>query len=101
MLRVFTDERCLLHQAPRGYPEQPARLADVLAHLRARGWEVADAAAGPAPEDTWRAAVEALHDPGYVARFGRAAARGDALLDSADNPLSPGTWEAAWAAAGT
>jgi acetoin utilization deacetylase AcuC-like enzyme len=36
-----------------------------------------------------------------VARFSRAAERGDALLDSADNPLSSGTWEAAWAAVET
>ena len=101
MLRVFTDERCLRHEAPRGYPERPDRLAGILAHLAGRGGEMVDRAAGDAPEERARAAVEALHDPAYVARFGRAAARGDALLDSADNPLSPGTWEAAWAAAGT
>ena len=40
----------------------------------------------------------AVHDEGYVGRFERAALRGDSLLDSADNPLSPATWDAAWAA---
>jgi len=45
--------------------------------------------------------VLAVHDPVYVARFERAVARGDSLLDSADNPLSAGTWRASWAAAST
>ncbi len=43
-------------------------------------------------------AVAALHAAAYVERFRRAAERGDGLLDSADNPLSPGTWDAAWGA---
>ena len=48
--------------------------------------------------ETAREAVGALHEEGYVTRFQRAVARGDSLLDSADNPLSEGTWQAAWAA---
>src|SRR5688572_1870936 len=47
--------------------------------------------------DRAREAVAAVHEERYVDRFGRAAERGDSLLDSADNPLSDGTWEAAWA----
>jgi len=39
-----------------------------------------------------------VHDPIYIERFRRAVERGDGLLDSADNPLSPGTWSAAWGA---
>src|SRR5215208_2416421 len=101
MLRIFTDERCLRHEAPSGYPERADRLSSILAHLGGRGWEVVEGAAGVVPEETCREAVEALHDPEYVGRFERAAARGDSLLDSADNPLSPGTWEAAWAAVAT
>jgi acetoin utilization deacetylase AcuC-like enzyme len=121
MLRVVTDSRCLAHQAPRGYPERPARLAGILAHLRAAGVEILDlhpdaapeaagapaspaapAAAGAPPGEeppaaAW-AAVTALHPESYVRRFQRAAARGDAVLDSADNPLSPGVWPAAWGA---
>jgi acetoin utilization deacetylase AcuC-like enzyme len=95
-LRVFTDQRCLEHRAPRGYPERPERLAGILDHLRAGGWEIAgapDAAVEAAPP-----AVAAVHDPEYVERFQRAVLRGDSLLDSADNPLSAGTWDAAWAA---
>jgi acetoin utilization deacetylase AcuC-like enzyme len=100
-MRIFTDERCLLHEAPSGYPERPDRLSSIVGHLRGRGWEISEGAAGGSPEETYRAAVEAVHDLRYVARFGRAVARGDSLLDSADNPLSPGSWEAAWAAVGT
>jgi acetoin utilization deacetylase AcuC-like enzyme len=117
MIRVVTDSRCLGHQAPPGYPESPERLAGILQHLRGEGLEVVDlhpspplaAAAGqagpaPAPELDGEppplalAAVVALHAESYVRRFRHAAARGDALLDSADNPLSPGVWAAAWGA---
>jgi acetoin utilization deacetylase AcuC-like enzyme len=99
MVKVFTDDRCLRHAAPRGYPEKPERLSGVVAHLRAAGWEVTDDASQAAA--SFEEAVAAVHDPAYVSRFGRAAEREDSLLDSADNPLSPGTWPAAWAAVGT
>ena len=39
-----------------------------------------------------------MHHPEYVERFRRAVERGDSLLDSADNPLSDGTFTAARAA---
>jgi acetoin utilization deacetylase AcuC-like enzyme len=165
-VRVFTDSRCLGHQAPPGYPERPQRLAGILAHLRAAGLPVIDldpaqaAAAGPdepasaggsaggspagrapsapsaapvasaptapsapsvafaasvasvasapsaappgdpldPPDFPELAAITALHSAAYVRRFERAASRGDAILDSADNPLSPGVWPAARAA---
>jgi acetoin utilization deacetylase AcuC-like enzyme len=93
-VRVFTDPRCLGHRAPPGYPEQPQRLTAVLGGLRAAGWPVVEAA----DRADARAAVTAVHNAAYVDRFARAAERGDALLDSADNPLGPGTWEAAWGA---
>ncbi|HEX9669429.1 MAG TPA: histone deacetylase [Thermoanaerobaculia bacterium] len=104
-MQVFTDARCLEHTAPRGYPERPERLAAVLAHLRQRGHPLVEPAAGggagagtdePAPAS--REAVLRLHAPEYVERFRRAVERGDGLLDSADNPLSAGTWRAAWGA---
>jgi len=99
MIRVFTDPACLEHAAPPGYPERPERLSGVLAHLRQSGWPFAEAAEGSGiPAEAARAAVLALHDETYVGRFERAAARGDSLLDSADNPLSSGTWRAAWGA---
>jgi acetoin utilization deacetylase AcuC-like enzyme len=98
-LRVFTDLRCLEHAAPLGYPETPERLSGILKHLRAGGHgEVVCGAAGAGARRAAEAAVLALHDERYVQRFERAVARGDALLDSADNPLSAGTWNSAWAA---
>ena len=96
MIRIFTDPTCLEHVSPAGYPERPDRLSGILGHLRQNGWPVADGEGADA--ETARRAVLDLHDEAYVARFERAAARGDSLLDSADNPLSAGTWRASWAA---
>jgi acetoin utilization deacetylase AcuC-like enzyme len=98
MIRIFTDPACLDHRAPAGYPERPERLSGVVAHLRERDWPFAEAPAAGGDLEAERQAVAALHDEGYIARFERAAARGDSLLDSADNPLSAGTWKAAWGA---
>jgi acetoin utilization deacetylase AcuC-like enzyme len=96
MIRIFTDPLCLEHVAPRGYPERPDRLAGIVEHLRERSWPFAGPVeASPSPA---REAVLALHEELYVERFERAVARGDSLLDSADNPLSAGTWDAAWGA---
>ena len=99
MIRIFTDPRCLAHSSPPGYPERPDRLTGIVEHLRTRGWTFAEC--GGAAREQALEAVLALHEERYVQRFERAAARGDSLLDSADNPLSPGTWEAAWAAVET
>jgi acetoin utilization deacetylase AcuC-like enzyme len=99
MIRIFTDPLCLEHRSPPGYPERPERLSGVVAHLRERGWPFAgEEAGGGIGEQEAREAVLALHDERYVERFERAVARGDSLLDSADNPVSPGTWKAAWGA---
>lgn len=95
MVPVLTDLRGLQHGPFPGYPERPERLQRILDHLEAEGWPVENECRHPQA----RAVVESLHDPRYVARFERAVARGDGLLDSADNPLSAGTAEAAWGAA--
>ncbi|HET9229335.1 MAG TPA: histone deacetylase [Thermoanaerobaculia bacterium] len=97
LMRVFTDPRCLRHRAPRGFPEVAERLSGIVDHLRTRSWDLVE---GKWEGDA-RAAVLALHEERYVQRFERAAQRGDSLLDSADNPLSDGSWEAAWAAVET
>ena len=93
-MRVFTHPDCLLHAAPVGFPESPGRLRGILERLRRDGFEVVECADHPAVEE----AVEATHDEAYVERFRRAVERGDGLLDSADNPLSAGTWDSARAA---
>jgi len=94
MIPILTDPRCLDHGPFPGYPERPERLRRIFEHLELEGWPVERGFEHPQT----RSMVEALHDPRYVARFERAVARGDGLLDSADNPLSPGSAKAAWAA---
>ena len=118
MIRVFTSHRCLAHEAPGGYPERPARLRSILDHLEAvtsgsTGGPVSAGQIGLVDLDAdsqgmdrgeatetsdLLAAIGAVHDPRYVERVRCAVERGDGLLDSADNPLSAGTWEAALAA---
>ena len=93
MERVFTDPRCHGHLAPHGAPERPERLRDILHRLASEGRSIDDGTSGV--RDDIDGAVAALHHPDYVRRFAASVARGDGLLDSADNPLSPGTWEAA------
>ena len=92
--RVFTDPRCLDHISPAGFPEKPDRLIAILDHLRSVGFEVVE----PGPHTDTRQRVADTHDARYLERFRRAVERGDGLLDSADNPLCPATWEAASAA---
>lgn len=104
MLRVFTSRRCLAHTAPGGYPERPERLTAIVDHLR-RG-AASGAFAGALVEEADAAeiaaialgAIRAVHDERYVRRLQKAVARGDGLIDSADNPISAGTWDAAMAA---
>jgi acetoin utilization deacetylase AcuC-like enzyme len=97
-LGVFTSERCLEHRVPTGFPERPDRLRRIVDHLRGRAVPVADV---DPDGEAWREAVLTVHDVEYVDRFQRAVERGDGLLDSADNPLSAGTWAAAIAAVQT
>jgi len=97
-VRVVTDPRCLGHRPPRGFPERPERLRAILGHLRSEGFEIVEPERSEAAAERARRAVTALHPEEYVARFERAVARGDALFDSADNPLSEDTAEAAWGA---
>jgi len=96
MLRIFTSPRCLAHRAPGGYPERPERLAAILDHLDEvfAGSVVRETELGLPAEE----AVLGVHDERYVGRLRRAAERGDGLIDSPDNPLVPGTWDAALAA---
>ena len=95
MLRIFTDSRCARHTSPPGFPERRERLDAVLAGLRAAPWEIDEETTSGHDID---AAVAAVHDERYIERFRAAVERRDGLLDSADNPLSEGTWEAARAA---
>jgi acetoin utilization deacetylase AcuC-like enzyme len=97
-MRIFTDGRCLSHLVPTGFPEIPERVAAILA-----GFESAPATTVCRPSGEGRAAalpdtLEAIgraHVPAYAGRLERAVSRGDSLFDTADNPLSAATFEAA------
>jgi acetoin utilization deacetylase AcuC-like enzyme len=100
MLVVHAPES-LDHRVPPGFPELPERVAAIVRALavdprfRLRAEPLAEGAEQPLLD-----AVEAVHAPRYVERFRRAAARGDGLLDGADNPLVPATFRATLAATG-
>lgn len=98
---VFLDAPSSEHLAPPGFPERPERLLKIVDELRRRGRTTEVVASEARTEEATLKAIEAVHDPLYVERFRRAVARGDGLLDSADNPLSPGTWRAALGAVST
>ncbi|MEM9557764.1 MAG: histone deacetylase [Acidobacteriota bacterium] len=95
---VITDTRCLQHRPPPGMPESPARLRSLLDGLGGRGVEIVDRADLDLSEDAAARLASTVHDEKYLQRLRRAVQRGDGLIDSADNPLSPGTWVATAAA---
>jgi acetoin utilization deacetylase AcuC-like enzyme len=94
MLRAFTAIACLWHRPGSGFPERFERLEGILAALRDRSWEFEEVDG----HEGARAAIEAVHAPGYLERFERAVARGDGFFDSSDNPIDAGSFAAAWGA---
>jgi acetoin utilization deacetylase AcuC-like enzyme len=98
MLGYVLDEVFVQHRAPSGHPERPARaeaVRDALnaAGLAARGSHIATRAA--TDEELAR-----VHTPTYLDALGKAVPGKSGWLD-ADTYFSPGTWEAARAAAGS
>ncbi len=93
--RVFTDPRCLEHEVPQGFPEVPERLSGLLAALATDPAFEVDSRVGALSDAEVVSAIAGLHDPLYASRLEAAIARGDGLIDTADNPLSPGSWRAA------
>jgi acetoin utilization deacetylase AcuC-like enzyme len=70
-------------------------LEEILARLRREPWPLVERAGDQLSDPAVEEAVLAVHDPAYAERFRAAVERGDGLIDSADNPLSAGSWEAA------
>ncbi len=116
-MSVFWDSRCDEHAVPRGFPERPERLRLALPYLEERGWDLVEAGAAAADETVRGMAGQArrlaalVHDQEYIERMEAAVASVAAsaaegsfpssptpMLDTDDNPLSPGTADAAWAA---
>jgi acetoin utilization deacetylase AcuC-like enzyme len=97
-MHVFTDPRCLAHRAPAGFPETAERLTGLLAACRSEPrFDLVETAA--VSDDEVLVAARALHAPCYVDRLRRAIERGDGLVDTPDNPVGQGSWEAILGAA--
>lgn len=98
MLGYVLDELFIHHHAPSGHPERPARLEAVRDALRAaglatRGTQVATRAA--TDEELAR-----VHVAAYLDELARTVPGKSGWLDG-DTYYSPGTWDAALAAAGS
>ncbi len=98
VVKLYTDERMLDHQPKSGHPEQPARLATVLRHLRRTG-QLDQAIRG-----TCRPATDAelltVHTAAHIQTMTEQAAQGGGQVE-ADTWLSSGSETAARLAAGT
>ena len=97
-LGYVLDEIFVHHRAPSGHPERPARVeairdALVAAGLPQRGTRVATRFASDQE-------IVRVHDAGYLAQLEREVPGHTGWLD-ADTYFSPGTWDAARAAAGS
>ncbi len=87
-------EVCLAHETGPRHPESPDRLRAIRESLKGRhGVEYESA------PDADRDAIEAVHDPSYVAQFERFCADGGGSWD-ADTAAVEATWDAALASAG-
>ena len=98
MTGLIYDERFLLHDTGAGHPERAGRLKAIVQRLKEDGaWDkLLHIPAEPA-ELKW---IHRLHDERYVARLRSACERGDAIIDTADCPICPRTYEIALLAAG-
>ncbi|MFW5966989.1 MAG: histone deacetylase [Persicimonas sp.] len=92
---LLFDDRMLDHDTGRGHPERPDRLRAIREQLEEAG---PDPIRWVSPEAADRAAIERVHDPEHVDRV--EALRGASGQLDADTPVSPGTVEAAYLAAG-
>lgn len=102
--RVYFDPLVLGHDTGPFHPERASRVASVAAALAASGHDPRS----PASPERTTAAIERVHEPGYVERLRQAAARASSeaggkafgLFDSPDNPISAATFTAASRCAG-
>lgn len=101
-LSVRSHPRCLEHRPGLGHPETPQRAPVVLDALSARveGRWVVDLESPLPPDEDTIGTLSWIHDPKYIESVREASAKGSGWLDSHDCRVSPGTFEAAVAAAG-
>src|SRR5215813_14031225 len=95
--RVYTHPACLSHDMGRGHPESPARLASVLAALKAPEFAAIDWAEAPKAEF---AHIMRAHPPAYIENMLASVPESGVVALDADTILSPGSGEAALRAAG-
>jgi len=94
-LLVATHEHCADHRPPAGHPERPERLRAAIAAAAVAG---AQAVPVTVVEGEVLAALSRVHDRGLAARLKDACAHAPATLDTEDNPVSQGSYDAAVAA---
>lgn len=101
-LVIRSHPLCLEHRPGLGHPEAPDRLQVVLDALSARvesRWAV-DRESPLPPEEDVLGALAWIHDTAHIQRIREASQRGAGWVDSHDCGVSPGTFDAALAAAG-
>ena len=97
-LGYVLDEIFVHHRAPSGHPERPARAEAVRAALTAAG--IADRGVRVAPRAATDEELVRVHRASYLEDLARQVPGRTGWLD-ADTYYSPGTWDAARAAAGS
>ncbi len=101
-LVIRSHPACLEHRPGLGHPEAPDRLQVVLDALSARvegRWSVDRDSPLPLEEDIL-GGLAWIHDRAYIERVREASRKGTGWIDSHDCTVSPGTFDAAVAAAG-
>ena len=101
-LVIRSHPLCLEHRPGLGHPEAPDRLQVVLDAVSARvggRWSVDRESPIPPIEDIL-GGLAWIHDPAYIERVREASLKGAGWIDSHDCGVSPGTFDAAVAAAG-
>ncbi len=95
---LLHDPAVLEHTPPEGHPERPARVAEVMALLESSGM-LARLARLPVMPAT-REQMERVHPAKYLDFVEAIVAQSGGYLDGGDTVASPGSWQAATAAAG-
>jgi acetoin utilization deacetylase AcuC-like enzyme len=95
---LATDQRCKKHVAAPGHPESPARYDAVLTALKAAGLHAKIREIGPRPMR--REDLLIAHEDRYLDMAEGEILEGARELSTGDTGVSPGSWEAALAAAG-
>jgi acetoin utilization deacetylase AcuC-like enzyme len=97
-LGYVLDEIFIQHQAPSGHPERPARAEAVRGALVTAG--IADRGVRIAPRPATDEELVRVHRAGYLEDLAKQVPGRSGWLDP-DTYFSPGTWDAARAAAGS